>query len=247
TRVADPDAPNPFGFPADPDATRTMAMPVVGLDLPGQTVAHGFGNPKDPTQAGGPPFADATELLPQVGDPGDPGDTRYPDGSAEDADGAIGDERPKRGWKTVVISAAVVFTLVMLVILAFELLTGRSLTAWTQGQDEPTSPSLFGGQSSQAQDGEEAPQTTEGDQPETGSGTGTQPQGTDAPVESEPIAPPGEPQPEAPGGGATDPAEPPAGGGEPAEPGGGEAPDPGTEHPPEGDAPAEPAPVAPNG
>ncbi|WP_017581013.1 hypothetical protein [Nocardiopsis valliformis] len=247
TRVADPDAPNPFGFPADPDATRTMAMPMVGLDLPGQTVAHGFGNPEDPTQVGGPPVADATEPLPQIGGPGD---TRYPDGPArdnEDADGAIGDERPKRGWKTAVISAAAVFTLVMLVILAFELLTGRSLTAWTQGQDEPTSPSLFGGQSSQVQDEEEAPETTEGDQPETENGTGTQPQGTDAPVEPEPIAPPGEPQPEVPGGGATDPAEPPVNGGEPAEPGGGEAPDPGAENPPEGDTPAEPAPVVPNG
>lgn len=252
TRIADPEAPDPFGFPDDADATRTMAMPMLGRDLPGQTIAHGFGNPEDPTLLGGPSAADATELLPQVGGPGD---TRYPGGpggddadDADDADGALVDERPKRGWKAVALSAAAVFTLVMLVILAFELLTGRSLTAWTQGQDEPTSPSLFGGHSAQVQDEQEDPETTGEQQTETenGTGNGNREQGTDAPVEPESTTPPVEPQPEVPGGG-TDPVDPPVDGGEPVDPGGGEAPDPGTENPPEGDTPAEPAPAAPTG
>lgn len=247
TRVADPDAPNPYGFPESPedaDATRTMAMPMVGRELPGQTVAHGFGNPEDPTVAGGPAAADATELMPRVGD--GPGGADGLDGSgASDGSGeGAGAERPKRSWRTAAISAAAVFTLVMLVILAFELLTGRSLTAWTQGQDESTSPSLFGGQSAPAQVEEETPETTGNDQPEMENDPGTQEPGTDAPVDPETTTPPVEPEPEVPGGGGqTDPTDPPVDGGEPVEPGGGEAPDPGSENQPEGNDQPEPAPA----
>src|SRR5690606_32366812 len=116
TRAADPDARAPFG--SDADATRTMAMPVVGRDLPGRTVAHGFGNPEDPTVVGGP-AADATELMPLVGD--GPGGRGHGDtGHGEDVDDfgeGAGAEPPKRSRRTAVVSAAVVFTLVMLVIL----------------------------------------------------------------------------------------------------------------------------------
>lgn len=246
TRVVNPDAPNPYGFPEPPedaDATRTMAMPMVGRDLPGQSVAHGFGNPEDPAVVGGP-AAGATELMPQVGDgPGGRDGLDAPDGFDESGEGAEA-ERPKRSWRTAAISAAAVFTLVMLVILAFELLTGRSLTAWTQGQDEPTSPSLFGGQSAPAQVEEETPESTGDDQPQGENAPGTQEPGTDVPVDPEPTTPPAEPQPEVPGGGQTDPTGPPVDGGEPVEPGDGEAPDPGAENPPEGNnAPPEPAPA----
>lgn len=242
TRVVSPEAPDPFGFPEsteDADATRTMAIPMVGRELPGQTVAHGFGNPEDPTVVGGTAAADATELMPSVGDgPGGPSDA---DGSDEGADA----ERPNRSWRTAVISAAAVFTLVMLVILAFELLTGRSLTSWTQGQDEPTSPSLFGGNSAPAQVEEETPETTgDDDQPQVEGDPGTQDQWTDAPVDPEPTTPPAEPQPEVPGGGGqTDPTGPPVDGGEPVEPGDGEVPDPGSENQPEGNDQPEPAPA----
>lgn len=247
TRAAAADLPDPLGFPDHgdgTDATRTMAMPLPGRDLPGQTIAHGFGNPEDPTLVGGAPAAGATEPLPRVGGPGD---TRHPGGPGEDdGDWAAGGERPQRGWKAVAVSAAAVFTLVMLVVLAFELLTGRSLTAWTQGQGEPTSPSLFGGQSSRLLEEEESPGATEGNQTENGTGSGNREQGTDEPVAPEPAGPPAEPRPEVPGGG-TDPVQPPADGGEPVEPGGGQAPDPEAEDPPEDGAPAEPAPVVPGG
>ncbi|WP_431871288.1 hypothetical protein [Nocardiopsis eucommiae] len=232
----------PFDLPEDDDATRTMAMPTVGRDLPGQTVAHGFGNPEDPTLVGGPSGADATELLPAV----DGGSTRASGPTRADTDDEAGSEGPKRGWRTAVISAAAVFTLVMLVILAFELATGRSLTAWTQGQDEPTSPSLFGGHSSQVQDEEEpveTPATDGGDQPAGEEGTGTQrPEPEEQPVGPETGTPPVETGPETPGGGGQpDPTEPPVDGGEPVDPGGGGVPDPGTRPQPEGDPAPEPA------
>lgn len=241
TRVADTGFPEPFDLPEDDDATRTMAMPTVGRDLPGQTVAHGFGNPEDPTLVGGPAEADATALIPSVS-----GHTARFTGAAddEDADGESGADRPRRGWRAAVISAAAVFTLVMLVILAFELMTGRSLTAWTQGQDEPTSPSLFGGHSAPAQveeDTSETPETDGGDQPADEGDTGTQQPETEQPVGPETGTPPVETEPETPGGGQPDPTGPPADGGEPEEPGGGEVPDPGSRPQPEGEPAPEPA------
>lgn len=156
-----------FSFESPDDATRTMALPTLGQNLPGQTLAHGFGNPADPARPHDPITDEATALLPQAS-PEDPGLARnaFEDGKA----------RPERGWRAVLIPAGVVFVLVMLVILAFELFTGRSLTAWTQGQDEPTSPSLLGGHSAPAQpDEDEVPLEPEvgqdpGDDPRPGSG-----------------------------------------------------------------------------
>ena len=215
TGVADTgDHTDPYGLPADgDDATRTMAMPVVGRDLPGQTVAHGFGNPEEPKDD--------------------------PDGTAE---------RPKRGWRTAALSAAAVFTLVMLVILAFELLTGRSLTAWTQGQEEHTSPSLLGGNSAPAQVEEEAPEPTQDEQPEGRTDTGTQePRDPGAPAEPEPEpgTDPGEQQTDDPAD-QPDPVDPPVDEEAPGEPEGGEDTDRGSDDGGQGDnAPpeADPAPA----
>ncbi|MFE6309180.1 hypothetical protein [Nocardiopsis sp. NPDC057823] len=104
------------GLPEEPDATRTMALPVRGTD--------------------------ATVRMPVV--PGIPGHPEDPYGAREQEE----QEPARRGWRAYAVPAAVVFGLVMLVILLFELFTGRSLTAWTQGQDEHTSPTLLGGGSS---------------------------------------------------------------------------------------------------
>ncbi|MBR8741779.1 hypothetical protein [Nocardiopsis sp. MG754419] len=166
------EAPTPFRD-AD-DATRTMAMPSLGRDLPGQTLAHGFGNPADPTRPHDPITDEATELLPQV-----------PHGEHTGASAAEDDDaRPRRGPRTALITAGVVFTLVMLVILAFELLTGRSLTAWTQGQDEPTSPSLLGGQSAPAEtQGEDDTGTPDEEPAQRDPGTDTTPDTDTDPVE----------------------------------------------------------------
>ncbi|MEU3306350.1 hypothetical protein [Nocardiopsis sp. NPDC006832] len=210
----------PAVFQDPEDATRTMAMPSLGHDLPGRTLAHGFGNPADPDRPHDPVPGEPTELLPSVG-PRDRSGAVASDTTGE------GGTRPKRGLRAVLIPAGVVFVLVMLVVLAFELLTGRSLTAWTQGQDEPTSPSLLGGQSAPAHPGEddeddEDTDTSESDQgpqeegTETAPGTGTEEpaepgttpgdQGTDTPtVPTDPAEPPAEePEPELP----EEPAEP---------------------------------------
>ncbi|GAB2523399.1 ICP22 family protein [Nocardiopsis aegyptia] len=114
------------------DATRTMALPVVG-DGPG---------------------------------PGGPDGRHGQDGP----DGTGTPARPRPTWRGVVIPAVVVFVLVMLVILAFELLTGRSLTAWTNGVDEQTSPSLLGG-THVTQEQDDAGSTDTGQSPEQDTGT----------------------------------------------------------------------------
>lgn len=206
TEKDDLDATTAFQAPEvlqDPeDATRTMAMPSLGRDLPGQTLAHGFGNPADPTRPHDPVPGEPTELLPSVG-PDDDSDT-----AASDATGEEG-TRPERGWRAVLIPAGVVFVLVMLVILAFELLTGRSLTAWTQGQQEPTSPSLLGGQSAPAHTGEdEDADTSENDREPQEEGTDTAP-GTGTEDPAEPGTSPGEQDTDTPSV-PTEPAEPPA-------------------------------------
>lgn len=183
------------------DATRTMAMPSVGQGLPGETLAHGFGNPADPTRPHDPVTDHPTELLPRVG----PRDDADATADASEGDGT----RPKRGWRAVLIPAGAVFVLVMLVILVFELFTGRSLTAWTQGQDETTSPSLLGGQSAPARTGEdEDTDTSESDRAPQEEGTETVPgTGTEEPIE--PGTPPGDQETDAPTA-PTDPVEPPA-------------------------------------
>lgn len=166
---------------------------------------------------------DPTSRMDAVGAGDDEGD--FSDLGESDAK-----ERPKRGLRAILIPAGVVFVLVMLVILAFELFTGRSLTAWTQGQTEHTSPSILGGHSAPAveddeDEGTEAP-VDDGPGKEEGSreqGTGQAPptettpeQGTGTEGTEAPDTDPGgrEPgTPEVP----TDPVEPP-GGGEPTEP-----------------------------
>lgn len=185
------------GLPREPDATRTMPLP-----LPG---------------------ADATVRMPAVtGDPGDPGGPMDPDDTAEQ-------EPDRRGWRAYAVPAAVVFGLVMLVILLFELFTGRSLTAWTQGQDEHTSPTLLGGSTSAPPAGEDGgTDDTPADQGEQGQrqedGTGTESQDpVDEPSEPAPTAPDTEPS-AGDGDGTTDPTAP--GGGGTAEPGDGQT-DPG--------------------
>lgn len=68
----------------------------------------------------------------------------------------------RRGWRSLAVPAAAVFILVMLVILVFELFTGRSLTSWTRGSEEPSAPTLFGGSVSapvHPEEGTEAPDT----------------------------------------------------------------------------------------
>ncbi|MFC9089387.1 hypothetical protein [Nocardiopsis dassonvillei] len=208
----------------DADATRTMALPA----LDGRTRT-----PADPG---------ATARMPAVG-PWPPGadDSGGHGGSDGEADGA--DEREggrRRGWRSLVIPATAVFVLVMLVILVFELFTGRSLTSWTQGSQEPSAPTLFGGTTSAPpaeEDEPEAPATGD-DTPDPSFGEQEQVPGTGQPTEPAPEtgAPEddgtgdgGGTEEEVPGGtgGTTEPTEPPEGGGGTQDPGG-QAPGPGT-------------------
>ncbi len=63
-------------------------------------------------------------------------------------------DRPSwwRRWRWLLLPALVIFGLVMLVILAFEIFTGRSLTDTVRGGDVESSPTLLGGQSQQQQE-----------------------------------------------------------------------------------------------
>ncbi|MBE2999607.1 hypothetical protein IDM40_12940 [Nocardiopsis sp. HNM0947] len=180
----------------DDDATRTMAMPVLGADLAQAdqeaTRVDGHGGAVDPEE---------TVLIPAQTQEADAGTAVWePARTGGDDDGGDGDstadepeEAPtprRRGWRAVLIPAALVFTVVMLVILAFELLTGRSLTAWTRGLDEQTSPSIVGGNSAPV---EEEPEP----EPE-------EPVVEDAPTE-EPATPEPEPTPQPEQGQPTEP------------------------------------------
>lgn len=187
------------GLPGEADTTRTMALPVLDGGGP---AAH-------------TPGAGAATRPPAAPDgPRAPG--RAPGRTPER-------KAARRGWRACAVTAAVVFGLVMLVILLFEVFTGRSLTAWTQGQEEHTSPTLFGGTSAPpAQEDGGAADLPQERGPEDGTGQGTQdpvdePAGPEAPDT-------GAEQP-AEDGGRTDPVTP--GGGDTAEPGDGQA-DPGT-------------------
>ncbi|MFL1431991.1 MULTISPECIES: hypothetical protein [unclassified Nocardiopsis] len=211
------------GLPEEPDATRTMAMPVLGADA---LTEQG-------PSAGQAPGADATVRMSAVPEDFDdfdgPAGPADPDGPS-DPDGAPGQDPARRGWRAYAVPAAVVFGLAMLVILLFELFTGRSLTAWTQGQDEPTSPTLFGGGTSgpPAQEGDgtddtPADQGGQGRQQEDGTGEGTQ-DPADEPTPSDPSTPGTEP-PTGNDGGQTDPTTP--GDGGTTDPGEGQT-DPGT-------------------
>lgn len=209
----------PPSSPSASDTTHTMAMPSLGA-TGGRPTASGA--PVDPTGR-----IDPSEALPWLSTVG--GEAKGAEEPAE-TDGGTGEAEPvRRGWRSVVIPAVAVFALAMMVILLFELFTGRSLTAWTQGRDEPTLPTLWGGSSSgpPAQESEtEAPATTEdtpgtsGRAPQPGvpeSGQPTDPGldpeapadggagggGTGGPVP--PVEPPGEEDPQAPGEQVPDP------------------------------------------
>lgn len=194
----------------DDDATRTMAMPVLGADLAQAdqeaTRIDGHGGAVDPEE---------TVLIPaQNPDAGAETSVWEPATTGGDGDGGPGDgegtgdgpeEAPTprhRGWRAVLVPAALVFTVVMLVILAFELLTGRSLTAWTRGLDESTSPSIVGGNSAPVEE-EPEPEPEEPlveDTPTEDPAT-PEPEPTPQPEQGQPTEP-GTEQPE--GGNGTD-------------------------------------------
>lgn len=146
----------------DADATRTTAMPVPGADI---TQADREAVRVDGNEDALDP--ETTVLMPaqtrayQVPSPHTPTRTAGDGADGDGTGGEFADEAAptpgRRGWRAVLIPAALVFTVVMLVILAFELLTGRSLTSWTRGLDEPTSPSIMGGNSEPAQEEESVP------------------------------------------------------------------------------------------
>lgn len=129
-------------------ATRAAAQ-----DDPGGAAGSGHG----PTGAADAPThafgtdgdAETTRALPTLGgaDHADGADGTHGADGADGADVPDGDD--ERTWwqryRMAVIPAAVVFVGVMLVILVFELLTGRSLTDTVHGRSENSSPSLLGG------------------------------------------------------------------------------------------------------
>ncbi|CAL9590587.1 hypothetical protein SUDANB121_05248 [Nocardiopsis dassonvillei] len=149
------------------DHARLFAERTVGYAEPGGTGSHRSGtHPLDPPGTGPVPGLPPTGPLPGL--PGEPDTTRTmampavgadaaaAQSSGADAagprpggprtpDGPPGGGQARRGWRAYALTAAAVFVLVMLVVLLFELFTGRSLTAWTQGRQEYTSPTLLGG------------------------------------------------------------------------------------------------------
>lgn len=206
--------------------------------------------------------ADATRTMAlpvQDGSDDTRGDTTAHGAEADSADAdsprvRLGPWWKKRGWRSLVVPAVAVFVLVMLVILVFELFTGRSLTSWTRGEDQVTSPTLFGGTTSAPPASElDAPATTE-EEPDAPTGQ----QGEEVPGTEEPSGPgPGTEGDEGTRGGAPDgapedsgptdePTGPPAE--QPQDPGQEEAPEPDTgEQEGEGEAPAPEPAVPPTG
>ncbi|WP_150252626.1 hypothetical protein [Nocardiopsis deserti] len=165
------------------------------------------------------------------------GRTRTP---ADPGATGVREDGRRRGWRSLVIPATAVFVLVMLVILLFELFTGRSLTSWTQGSEEPSAPTLFGGSTSAppAEEGEPEAPATGDDTPDPSVGEQEEVPGTDQPTEPAPEtgAPEddgtgdgGGAEEDAPGGtgGTTEPTAPPEGDGGTQDPGG-QTPGPGT-------------------
>ncbi|GAB3211914.1 hypothetical protein ACQEU5_17565 [Marinactinospora thermotolerans] len=158
---------------AERDDPATRVLPTVGDAAPttvfpatGRTEGH-----------------DATELL---------ATGRKTGAARPDApDGEFPDERVDRGgpdsrtwWrrKEIIIPAVGIFLLVMAVITAFELFSGRTLTATVHGQDGRSAPSLLGGNA--AQSTEETPSQETG--PDTGIEDQQEPTGqpTTAPTEA---------------------------------------------------------------
>jgi hypothetical protein len=210
----------------DADATRTMALPA--LDGRTRTPADPGATARTPAVGPWPPGADGS---------GDHGGSDDEAGGAGEREGGR-----RRGWRSLVIPAAAVFALVMLVILVFELFTGRSLTSWTQGSEEPSAPTLFGGSTSAppAEEdapedqgtGEDAPDPSFGDQEQErvpGTGQPTEPAPETGAPEDGGTGEGGGTEEEAPGGtgGTTEPTGPPEDGGGTQDPGG-QVPGPGT-------------------
>ncbi|NKZ00150.1 hypothetical protein [Nocardiopsis alborubida] len=235
-QVSETGTPPPYRGEEDADATRTMALPV----LDGRTRTQA-----DPG---------ATARMPAVG-PRRP-DPVVPDehGGSDGATGAREDGR-RRGWRSLAVPAAAVFVLVMLVILLFELFTGRSLTSWTQGSEEPSAPTLFGGSTSAppAEEAEPENQGTGDDTPDPSVGDREEAPGADQPTEPAPET--GAPGDEGTGGGTeedapdgtggtTEPTAPPEGDGGTPDPGG-QTPGPGTGEQGGGEAVPEPPPAVP--
>ncbi|WP_435108150.1 hypothetical protein [Nocardiopsis synnemataformans] len=215
-QVSGTGTPPPSRGEEDADATRTMALPA--LDGRTRTPADPCATARMPAAVPWRPDADAD----------DPDDH---DGS----DGATGvrEDGRRRGWRSLVIPATAVFVLVMLVILLFELFTGRSLTSWTQGSEEPSAPTLFGGSTSAppAEEGEPEDQETGDDTPDPPVGEREEAPGTDQPTEPAPDT--GAPEDDGTGdgggteedapdgtGGTTEPTAPPEGDGGTQDPGG---------------------------
>ncbi|MBB6171219.1 hypothetical protein HNR23_001279 [Nocardiopsis mwathae] len=146
----------------DPDATR--AMPVADAIDDAATAALAMPAAADPAAD-----AAATRAMPAVGGAAAEERSAGPDAGAVDgADGSdIDDERTWwQRWRAIVIPAAVVFVAVMAVILAIELLTGKTLSDTVQGNDVRSGPTILGGQSRSADTGIDVPDP--GATPDTG-------------------------------------------------------------------------------
>ncbi|WP_067968800.1 hypothetical protein [Nocardiopsis trehalosi] len=104
------------------------------------------------------PGLDATRALPLAGIGA--ADRIGADSGAADGGTGTPARTGWRKWRRIVIPAAAVFAAAMLVILAFELFTGRSLTATLHGDETRSAPTLLGGQAQDAQEEPvEAPET----------------------------------------------------------------------------------------
>ncbi|WP_159943773.1 MULTISPECIES: hypothetical protein [unclassified Nocardiopsis] len=202
------------------EQARQLAGRAVGQT--GEPVPHAPGAPVAPAPEGisetallrgtaAVPEADATRtaaLRPEGGDPADPAP-----GAEAPRDGAVPVRR--RGRRSPAVSAVVVFVLVMLLILVFELFTGRSLTTWTRGDDGASAPTLFGGTASAPPAEEDREGTGDADTVQEEPGAAV-PGRQDAPGTAQPTAPAtGEPgddgAPEDGGAASPDPAEEPGG------------------------------------
>lgn len=127
-------------------------------DRSGRTVVRNTGAGAPSPGAGDatwitPPESDATRAMPTV-NAAEPATAAFAtgglgDGDTDTDDASGGDGEDERTWwqryRVYAISAAVIFVGVMVVILVFELLTGRSLSDTVHGEDGHSSPSLLGG------------------------------------------------------------------------------------------------------
>ncbi|QVQ51278.1 hypothetical protein J4H86_21025 [Spiractinospora alimapuensis] len=189
-------------------------------DRSGRTVVR---NPREATPsygegaAGSAPDPDVTRAMPTV-DETVPATTSFAAGGAGHGEtravahhGDDDDGEDERTWwqryRVYVFSAAALFVAVMIVILVFELLTGRSLSDTVRGEGGHSSPSLLGGVSQSEDPGgdtdtgdttdtdgggpddqrdQDDPGTTDQDQPGgSNEGTPQTPEGGDTPPQEE--------------------------------------------------------------